>query len=100
AVAAIFHRPARDRRRRHRSVDPQDVDVSSMETKPVMEGRGLSKRFGHVIALDHSDFDLYAGEVLAIIGDNGAGKSTLIKVLTGALAPDEGSMRLNGEPVD
>lgn len=73
--------------------------MSGAETNPVMEGRGLSKRFGHVVALDHTDFDLYPGEVLAIIGDNGAGKSTLIKVLSGALAPDEGSMSLNGKPV-
>ncbi|WP_419994384.1 ATP-binding cassette domain-containing protein [Streptomyces boninensis] len=66
---------------------------------PVLQARGLIKRYGHVTALDGADFDLYAGEVLAVIGDNGAGKSSLIKALTGALQPDEGSIHLDGEPV-
>ena len=50
-------------------------------------------------ALDHADFDLYPGEILAVIGDNGAGKSTLIKALTGAVIPDHGEIRLDGQPV-
>jgi fructose transport system ATP-binding protein len=66
---------------------------------PVLEGRQLVKRFGHVAALREADFDLYPGEITAIIGDNGAGKSTLIKVLSGALQPDGGEIRLDGEPV-
>jgi fructose transport system ATP-binding protein len=66
---------------------------------PVLEARGLVKRFGHVTALNGADFDLYPGEILAVIGDNGAGKSTLIKMLSGALQPDEGEIRLDGEPV-
>lgn len=65
----------------------------------VMEARGLTKRYGHVVAMDNSDFDLRPGEILAVIGDNGAGKSTLIKALTGAVIPDEGTLLLNGEPV-
>ena len=65
----------------------------------VMEARGLVKRYGHVTALDHADFELRAGEILAVIGDNGAGKSTLIKALSGALVPDEGEIRLDGTPV-
>ncbi|WP_210318314.1 ATP-binding cassette domain-containing protein [Aureimonas endophytica] len=65
----------------------------------VFEGRGLTKRYGHVTALDGTDFELRAGEVIAIIGDNGAGKSTLIKVLSGAIRPDEGELRLDGAPV-
>jgi fructose transport system ATP-binding protein len=68
-------------------------------TEPVLEARGIVKRFGHVTALSGADFDLYAGEVVAVIGDNGAGKSTLIKVLSGALQPDEGEIRLDGAPV-
>ena len=66
---------------------------------PVLEARGLRKSFGHVVALDGADFELQAGEILAVIGDNGAGKSTLIKALSGAIQPDEGEIRLNGKPV-
>ncbi|GIH90262.1 ATP-binding cassette domain-containing protein [Planobispora siamensis] len=66
---------------------------------PVLQARGLVKRYGHVTALDGADFDLMAGEVLAVIGDNGAGKTSLIKALTGALQPDEGEIMLDGRPV-
>jgi fructose transport system ATP-binding protein len=66
---------------------------------PVLEARGLVKRFGHVVALNGADFDLYPDEIVAIIGDNGAGKSTLIKALSGALRPDEGEILLDGERV-
>ncbi len=66
---------------------------------PVLQARGLIKRYGHVTALDGADFDLLPGEILAVIGDNGAGKSTLIKALSGALVPDAGEIRLDGEVV-
>lgn len=66
---------------------------------PVLQARGLTKRYGHVTALDGADFDLLPGEILAVIGDNGAGKSTLIKALSGALIPDEGEIQLDGKPV-
>jgi fructose transport system ATP-binding protein len=66
---------------------------------PILEGRGLVKRFGQVVALNEADFDLYPGEITAIIGDNGAGKSTLIKVLSGAFQPDDGEIMLDGEHV-
>jgi fructose transport system ATP-binding protein len=69
------------------------------EQQPILEARGLVKRFGQVVALDGADFDLYPGEIVAIIGDNGAGKSTLIKSLSGALQPDDGEIRLDGERV-
>ena len=52
---------------------------------PVLKARGLVKRYGRVTALDHADFDLYPGEILAVIGDNGAGKSSLIKAISGAV---------------
>ncbi len=65
----------------------------------VLQARGLVKRYGSVTALDGTDFDLRAGEILAVIGDNGAGKSSLIKALSGATVPDEGEIRLDGEPV-
>jgi fructose transport system ATP-binding protein len=67
--------------------------------EPILTARGIVKRYGRVTALDHSDFDLYPGEILAVIGDNGAGKSTLIKTISGAVRPDEGEIRLNGKPV-
>ena len=66
---------------------------------PVLEARGLVKRFGQVVALNETDFDLFPDEITAIIGDNGAGKSTLIKVLSGAFQPDEGELLLDGERV-
>ena len=67
--------------------------------QPIMEAKNLVKRYGQVVALDGADFDLYPGEILAVIGDNGAGKSTLIKALSGALQPDSGEVYLNGKPV-
>ncbi|MCY1136959.1 ATP-binding cassette domain-containing protein [Actinoplanes sp. Pm04-4] len=70
-----------------------------MSTDVVLQARGLTKHYGHVVALDNCDFDLRAGEILAVIGDNGAGKSTLIKALTGAVIPDSGEITLKGEPV-
>lgn len=66
---------------------------------PVLEARRIVKRYGRVTALDHADFNLMPGEILAIIGDNGAGKSTLVKALTGAITPDEGEILLDGTPV-
>ena len=72
-----------------------------MSTQPqiVMQAKGLVKRFGQVTALDGMDFDLRAGEILAVIGDNGAGKSSLIKCLSGASIPDVGEIWLDGNPV-
>lgn len=71
-----------------------------MSTEPLLTARGLVKRYGRVTALDHADFDLYPGEILAVIGDNGAGKSSLIKAISGAIAPDEGDIRLEGKQVN
>ncbi|MGV3551204.1 ATP-binding cassette domain-containing protein [Rhizobium sp.] len=67
--------------------------------EPLLTARGIVKRYGRVTALDHSDFDLYPGEILAVIGDNGAGKSSLIKAISGAIRPDEGEIRLEGKVV-
>ncbi len=68
------------------------------QTLPIVAMRGISKRFGGVVALNKVDLAAYAGEVLAIVGDNGAGKSTLIKILTGVYQPTEGSIELDGKP--
>ena len=68
----------------------------------VLEAEGITKRYGHVTALNEAAFEARAGEVTALIGDNGAGKSTLVKVLSGVIAPDDGTIRLGGEitPLD
>ena len=71
----------------------------SADHKLVMQAKGLVKRYGHVVALDGADFELRAGEILAVIGDNGAGKSSLIKALSGAAIPDEGEILLDGMPI-
>jgi fructose transport system ATP-binding protein len=65
--------------------------------EPLLTTRNLVKRYGRVTALDHANFDLYPNEILAVIGDNGAGKSTLIKAICGAVTPDEGEIRMNGD---
>jgi fructose transport system ATP-binding protein len=77
-------------------MDPEGVEMS---VQPILEGRGLVKRYGRVTALDHADFALMPGEILAVIGDNGAGKSTLVKALCGAVQPDAGEVLLDGKPV-
>jgi fructose transport system ATP-binding protein len=86
-------------------VDQKDFGVSAMAKKaaanhvPLLTARGLVKRYGRVTALDRADFDLYPGEILAVIGDNGAGKSSLIKAICGAVIPDEGEIKLDGKPL-
>src|ERR1700752_4464098 len=66
----------------------------------LLEAKGIEKRYGGVRALKHVSFDLNAGEVHALVGENGAGKSTLIRVLTGAVVPDAGTVTLNGAVVE
>lgn len=73
-------------------------ELSSL--RPVLEGIGLVKTYGRVVALDGADFALYPGEVLAVIGDNGAGKSSLIKAMSGAEIPDRGTVKLDGQEVN
>jgi ABC-type uncharacterized transport system ATPase subunit len=64
-----------------------------------IEMRGITKRFGSVVANDSINFAAHAGEVHALVGENGAGKSTLMSILAGMYRPDEGSVFINGEPV-
>lgn len=73
--------------------------MNSTEGVPVLTARGLTKKFGEVEALRGADFDIARGEIVALMGDNGAGKSTLVKILSGAVPPDDGSIEVNGAPV-
>jgi simple sugar transport system ATP-binding protein len=70
-----------------------------MNEPPLLQVRGVTKTYGHVTALDEVDFSVYENEIVALIGDNGAGKSTLVKIVSGAIQPDEGQIELGGEPV-
>jgi len=70
-----------------------------MTVEPILKGRNLVKRYGKVTAIDHADFDLYPGEILAVIGDNGAGKSSIVKAVSGAVVPDAGEIFLEGKRV-
>ncbi len=69
------------------------------EKKPILEMRGITKRFPGVVANDHVDLELFPGEVLALLGENGAGKSSLMNVLAGLYRPDEGEIFIRGEKV-
>ena len=64
---------------------------------PLLRGSGITKVYGNLVALKRTDFTLMPGEVRALIGSNGAGKSTLVKILTGAIAPTEGSVEIAGQ---
>lgn len=75
------------------------VAVVTSGAAPALSAHGVAKRFGHVTALDRVSLAVAPGEVLALMGDNGAGKSTLVKILSGALAPDDGELRVDGRSV-
>src|SRR6266498_2634763 len=70
-----------------------------MDDAPVLELRGITKRFPGVLANDHIDFDLRRGEVHALLGENGAGKSTLMSILYGLYTADSGEILMGGRPV-
>lgn len=67
--------------------------------RPLVELRGVEKRFGRVVALRGVTFDLYPGEIHCLLGDNGAGKSTLIKILSGVFPPSAGEILFQGTPI-
>ena len=71
----------------------------SKEMQPILTARGVSKHFGGLTAVDEVDFDVYAGEVVALLGDNGAGKSTLIKCISGVYRPEQGRVVFNGDDI-
>ena len=76
-----------------------DPPIDRQPAGPVLELRGVSKAFGHVVALDRATLVSNAGEVLALVGDNGAGKSTLVKILAGVHQMDSGELLIDGQPV-
>ena len=69
------------------------------DTDLILTARDVRKSFGRVEALRGADFDVRRGEVVALMGDNGAGKSTLVKVLSGVIIPDAGTITLDGKPL-
>src|SRR5947209_1365822 len=71
-----------------------------MANGPLLQMRGITKRFAGVTALAGVDLELEPGEVRALVGENGAGKSTLIKIMTGAYRRDAGTILMAGQPVD
>ena len=78
---------------------PGNTARAAGDAMPLLDMRGITKRFPGVVANDHVDFDVRAGEVHTLFGENGAGKSTLMRVLYGFYKPDEGEIRLRGERV-
>ena len=81
----------------HASAEP--VPGLQSAASPILEARGITKRYGHVEALRGVDFAAYPGEVTALIGDNGAGKSTLVKILSGVTRPTSGEIVIDGRSV-
>ena len=68
-----------------------------MDYENAIELKGVTKRFGEVIANDHVDFTLRKGEILSVLGENGSGKTTLMNMLSGIYFPDEGTISVNGQ---
>ena len=79
--------------------EDRNSGVRHTAVTPVLQAKGLTKRYGRVTAMASGDLELYPGEILAVIGDNGAGKTSLIKALSGALIPDSGEIYLDGKRV-
>jgi simple sugar transport system ATP-binding protein len=76
------------------------IQRNVMVRVPLLEARGLVKTYGHVQALRSADFEVFPGEIVALVGDNGAGKSTLVKALSGAAHPDSGEILIDGRLVE
>src|SRR4030088_913877 len=76
---------------------PWSIRSGSMSL--ALEARDITKVYGHVSALSGANFEVRAGEVVALIGDNGAGKSTLVKILSGTETPTSGEILIDGQPV-
>ena len=68
-----------------------------MEKQIALQMRGITKRFGTILANDHVDLDVYRGEILAVLGENGCGKTTLMNMAAGIYYPDEGQILIGGK---
>ena len=76
----------------------QDRPTDGRGSGPLVAMRGITKRFGSLTAVAGANFDLYSGEIHALLGENGAGKTTLMNLLYGLERPDEGTIEIDGEP--
>jgi len=70
-----------------------------IDSPPLLQALGLTKRYGNFLANDSIDIDIWAGEIHALLGENGAGKSTLVKKLYGLIRPSAGELRWNDKPI-
>jgi ribose/xylose/arabinose/galactoside ABC-type transport system permease subunit/ABC-type branched-subunit amino acid transport system ATPase component len=82
-----------------RSSESQKVATTNAGARPVFSITAAQKSFGALVALEEATFTVGKGEIVCLLGDNGAGKSTLVKIISGAIQPDEGVMELDGRPV-
>ncbi|MCA1645308.1 MAG: ATP-binding cassette domain-containing protein, partial [Chloroflexi bacterium] len=73
-----------------------DPDPTQKPSEPLLEVKGLFKRFGGLVAADHIDLVAYPGEIVSVIGPNGSGKTTLFNMLTGLVRPDGGTAMYHG----
>jgi ABC-type sugar transport system ATPase subunit len=72
------------------------TDAAESAPGAILRARGISKNFGPVVALENVSFAIPRGEIIGLVGDNGAGKSTLVKIISGVLAPDSGTIEFEG----
>ncbi len=87
-----------EKRAEHQEVIVRPLEASADKT-PAIEAKGLTRRFGDFIAVDHVSFSIGRGEIFGFLGSNGCGKSTTMKMMTGLLPTTEGSVKLFGEPM-
>jgi simple sugar transport system ATP-binding protein len=75
------------------------MTVSATSLRPLLQATNIKKSYGHVQAIRGADFTVYPGEIVSLVGDNGAGKSTLVKILSGTVTPDSGTIEMGGVPI-